>query len=208
MKKTIFILMAAAMFSMFTACNSCTQEKKSNEVSVENLVPENTISTDRQQMFLNYGGDYRWYETTARFENFFDAEATREIAEVVNVFQAVVSRDEKSFDTYVVQFKHTLDGSIEGVVHDFWIGDSPLNEEKIVLTFEQALERLYQANIVKPHSRYCVLRKEVGPKDANPQYIFGNIHEQVYVDAVTGAVSSENPVFAGLNLGTPLGEWP
>ena len=53
-----------------------------------------------------------------------------------------------------------------------------------------------------------VLRKQVGPVDANPQWIFGNLHSQIYVDAVTGAVSKDNPAFDGLNLGTPLGEWP
>ena len=39
-----------------------------------------------------------------------------------------------------------------------------------------------ETNIVKPHSQKVVLRRELGPIDANPQYIFGNTHEHVYVD--------------------------
>jgi hypothetical protein len=85
--------------------------------------------------------------------------------------------------------------------------DSPLDKEPVKVTFAEALEKLNQVNFPKPHSRYCVLRKEVGPKDANVQYIFGNSHAQLYVDAVTGEVTDHNPVFGG-DLGKPLGEWP
>ena len=82
-----------------------------------------------------------------------------------------------------------------------------MDKEPIKITFAEALEKLNQVNFPKPHSRYCVLRKEVGPKDANVQYIFGNSKAQLYVDAVTGEVTDLNPVFGG-DLGKPLGEWP
>ena len=86
--------------------------------------------------------------------------------------------------------------------------DFPLNDEAIVLTFTEALDRVLAANYPKPHSKYVVLRKEIGPKAANPQYIFGNLKSQLYVDATTGAVSDSNPVFAVKGFTIPLGEWP
>ena len=52
-----------------------------------------------------------------------------------------------------------------------------------------------EANIVKPHSKVCVLRKAVGPKEANVQYIFGNEDGAVFVDAVTGDVTDVDPFF-------------
>lgn len=83
-----------------------------------------------------------------------------------------------------------------------------MNDELIKLTYKDAFDRVMATNCPKPHSQHVVLRKELGPKVANPQYIFGNSSAQLYVDAVTGEVRDTNPVFEGLNLGTPLGEWP
>lgn len=52
------------------------------------------------------------------------------------------------------------------------------------------------SNFPKPHSRNCVLRREIGPiPDVNPQYIFGNTKSQLYVDAVTGSVTNHTPAF-------------
>lgn len=70
-----------------------------------------------------------------------------------------------------------------------------MNEEVINISYKEAYEKMMEANYPKPHSKHCVLRKEVGPYDCNPQYIFGNIEAQIYVDAVTGAVSDQSPAF-------------
>lgn len=211
MKKLIVLL---GILACFVSCK-CTNEapkENLNEPAVE--LPdslgyvERTIVLDRQAMFAKgVDDDYRWYETNIRLVNFLDDEYDG-IEEVVNVFQTVESRDEHSFDTVVYKFQHTADGTIEGFTHGFWVEDYPLNNEQIIVTFTQALEKVNEVNLPKPHSRYVVLRKEVGPVDANPQWIFGNSRAQLYVDAVTGEVSEENPAFKGLNLGTPLGEWP
>ena len=103
---------------------------------------------------------------------------------------------------------HTLDTSNIEVKEGFWVEDYPLNNEAVCISFEEAFTKLMEANCPKPHSRHCVLRKEIGPVDANPQYIFGNSRAQIYVDATTGEVSTINPAFPDANLNGPLGEWP
>ena len=212
MKKVIAFIMtivlAFAMISCTCSSNSNVVVGDSDVAVVDSMYVEHTVALDRQSMFTKgVDNDYRWYETDIRLVNFLDEEYAG-IDEVVNVFQTVESRDSKSFDTVVYKFKHTDEGTVEGSTRGFWIEDYPLNEEQIKVTFVQALEKVNEVNLPKPHSRYAVLRKQVGPVDANPQWIFGNVRAQIYVDAVTGEVSEENPAFKGLNLGTPLGEWP
>ena len=179
------------------ACSSCS----SNTVSGEPATVENLVSLDRQDMFLNYGENYKWYETSVVLKNYLDEENDGEISGVSNIFQVLTDGD-KGTDVHVVMFTHVGETKDVQVVHSFWVEDFPLNDEEIVLTFTEAYDRLMQANVVKPHSRQVVLRKEIGPKAANPQWIFGNTQSHVYVDAVTGDVRTENPVFEGLNLAT------
>lgn len=212
MKKVIAFIMtivlAFAMISCTCSSNSTVVVGDSDVAVVDSMYVEHTVSLDRQSMFAKgVDNDYRWFETNIRLVNFLDEEYEG-IDEVVNVFQTVESRDAQSFDTVVYKFKHTAEGVVEGFTHGFWIEDLPLNEEQINLTFVQALEKVNEVNLPKPHSRYAVLRKPIGPKACNAQWVFGNLHSQIWVDAVTGAVATSNPAFDGLNLGTPLGEWP
>lgn len=212
MKKIFSFIMALIVAFAMISCQ-CTNGNQAvvgtpDVEVVDSMFVEHTVALDRQAMFAKgVDNDYRWYETNIRLVNFLDEEYAG-IDEVVNVFQTVESRDEHSFDTVVYKFQHTAEGTVEGSTHGFWIEDEPLNDEQITVTFVQALEKVNEVNLPKPHSRYAVLRKQVGPVDANPQWIFGNVRAQLYVDAVTGEVSTENPAFKGLNLGTPLGEWP
>jgi len=212
MKKIFGFLMALIVAVSVISCqctntNNVTLDEPATE-QVDSFYVEHTVALDRQSMFAKgVDNDYRWFETNIRLVNFLDEEYAG-IDEVVNVFQTVENRDTQSFDTVVYKFQHTADGVVEGSTHGFWIEDFPLNDEQITVTFVQALERVNEVNLPKPHSRYVVLRKQVGPVDCNPQWIFGNSRAQIYVDAVTGAVTKDNPAFGGLSLGTPLGEWP
>ena len=209
MKKFLVFLVGLMLMIGVSSC-TCTQQKGSNfGSSVTELVVENTVSTDRQDVYLNHGKEYRWYETGVQLKNWLDEENDGAIDLVVNVFQVIEQYDSTSFDTFVYKYQHFSDGSVnkEGI-HGFWIEDYPLNDEVIKVSFKEAFEKIQEVNYPKPHTRQVVLRKQVGPVDANPQWIFGNLHSQLYVDAVTGEVSPTNPAFKGLNLGTPLGEWP
>lgn len=211
---SLTMMFAFSLVFGFTSCKSCSGEnpKKENNVA-EVLKPavldvENVISTDRETMFLIAGDNVRWYETTIVLSEPLSApNCTNDVKEVVNTFQKIIKKG-NGYDTMVYQLKHSKDGTYEiDSVHGWWAEDYPLNNEPIKIDFNDAFNQLMKANIVKPQSRYCVLRKEVGPKDCNPQYIFGNIKSQVYVDAVTGDVKGENPAFES-GFEKPLGEWP
>ena len=201
MKKLIFIL-----FTMLFFCLGC--EKQQKVTFTQPLVVENTISTDRQDVYLNHGENYRWFETGVQLVNFLDEENDGTIDMIVNVFQVIEEYDSTSFDTFVYKYQHTLEGTITDSIHGFWIEDSPLNDEVIKVSFKEAFEKIQEVNYPKPHTRQVVLRKQVGPVDANPQWIFGNLHSQIYVDAVTGEVTDENPSFKAHGFKMPLGEWP
>ena len=193
MRKVFIILMSVIVAMMGITSCKCTHDEPVTEKA--EIVVENIISMDREYMFLNYGGDYRWFETCIVLENYLDADTTNTVHGISNVFQ-VVKEEEKSADVTVISIAHVADTSAVDVrEHAFWVGDVVLNKEAIKLTFKDAFNRLMETNIPKPHSRYCVLREEVGAKEINPQYIFGNDQYQVYVDAVTGNVTDVNPAF-------------
>lgn len=206
----IILLSCVAVLLVIQGC-SCTKEKESGKVELSGGNPElnveHSIALDRQFMFLNYSEDYRWFETNVVLKDFMDEECDGTILSIRNVFQYVIDYG-KSADVYVVLSSHTLEGSSVERINDFWIEDWPLNEDAINIKFKEAFEKLMEANCPKPHSRQVTLRKMVGPVAANPQWIFGNMREQVYVDAVTGEVSVNNPSFPDAYVGLPLGEWP
>jgi hypothetical protein len=214
MKKFLVFLMSIMLMIGVSSCNSCTKGQAEpvdqTDTTVVVAVPtvEEIISLDKQAMFLNHAENYRWFETGVQLKNFLDEENDGAFDLVVNVFQVVEKYDSTSFDTFVYKYQHVGEDVFEEAVHGFWVEDYPLNEEAIKVTFAEAFQKVQEVNLPKPHTRQVVLRKQVGPVEANPQWIFGNLHSQIYVDAVTGAVSKDNPAFAGLNLGTPLGEWP
>lgn len=199
MKKSIFALALVAMIGA-ALCSSCKCVGPKPEASLE-IVPmvelslENTVTADREYMFVHYGSSYRWYESCILLDEYMDAEeCTGSIAGISNVFQSIEG-EAPSFDTHVILFSYTREAHNMEVKHAFWVEDSPLNEEVINISYKEAYEKMMEANYPKPHSKHCVLRKEVGPYDCNAQYIFGNIEAQIYVDAVTGAVSDQSPAF-------------
>jgi len=205
----IILLACAAVLIVIQAC-SCEKEKSEKAwlcSSNPELNVEHSIAMDRQFMYANYADDYRWFETNIVLKDFMDEECDGTIVSIRNVFQYVIERG-KGADVYVVLSSHTLEGSTIERIHDFWIEDWPMNDDDISISFKEAYERLMEANCPKPHSRQVTLRKMVGPVEANPQWIFGNMREQVFVDAVTGNVSVNNPSFPDAYVGLPLGEWP
>ena len=212
MKKFIFTLLLVCSLGFIVGCTSCKKEPAVNDLKVAELTVENTIAVDREYMFLNYGADYRWYEAQVLLNNFLDEENDGSIAEITNVFQAIVhsSEDGQSFDTQVIMITHNAEGTDVVVKDGFWIEDYSLTEEVIAVTYAEAYEKVLEANYPKPHSRHCVLRSEIGPKSANDSALVEkareNLKYQLYVDAVTGAVTDKSPAFDG--FGKPLGEWP
>ena len=189
--RKFFVVLASILIAFAVSSCKCTREE---DPVIE--FPEASIMADRAKMDEEVS-TYKWFETRVEYDNFFDADTTLTISKVESLFQVAVE-DPLGIKTFVYDFIHepgvendTIPEPIEGFILD----DKPLNDEQIVLTFSEALERLYEANLPKPHSAKVVLRKALGPKVANAQYIFGNTEEQVFVDAVTGDVTDKNPVY-------------
>lgn len=211
-----------ALFSLvlgLSSCNGCGKatepEKQTDSVevavdSVAALNVENAISLDRQAMYMKSGGDYRWFETEILLPEFMDAEgATSDPVMIVNVFQKVIERG-NGYDTFVYKFQHFNDGTVlTDSVQGFWIENYPLEDKEIKLTYAEAWDKMQQVNFPAPHSKHVTLRNPIGPVATNTQWIFGNIKEQIWVDAVTGECKNSNPAFPeekGFKM--PLGEWP
>ena len=138
-----------------------------------------------------------WWESEMTMSKFYtDPEAAdNKVEKVVNVFTVYGNNT-----ATVLMIYHT--GDLRVVAEHkkaAWIEDLDLytRSEELVKTFDEAYELMLASDYNKPHSRQCALRAAVGPHGATtpPQYIFGNMHTQLYVDAKTGTVLNYNPVF-------------
>ena len=199
MKK--FLIIVASLLVMI-GINSCQCSNKNVEPvlndaveTVDSLYVEHVTALDKQAMFTNHGANYKWFETGVVLNNWLDTENDGSIEMVVNIFQVIEDYGDNSFDTFVFKLQHVDGETFEDSVHGFWVEDMPLNDEEIKVSFAKAFELVNQVNLPKPHTRQVVLRKQVGPLDANAQWIFGNQTSQIYVDAVTGEVRDYNPAF-------------
>ena len=159
-------------------------------------VVEQVVQSDRQWMSNQFGNDYIYYETQIVLNEWLDDEnCTGTVASILNVFQIVEGGD-TAFSPHVYLFKHTDSTFNVKVVDDAWMEDQDMAKDAITITYRQAYKKLMKANCIKPHTKNCVLRKMVGPYDCNPQYIFGDAFDEcVFVDAVNGRVSANNPAF-------------
>ena len=198
---------------LFASCGNNTKKEESKLTlgdSVAVLDVEHTIATDRQSMYMKFGENYRWYETDILLPEFLDSEdVTSNPVMVVNIFQSIVEEG-NGFDTWVWKYQHLADGTVlTDSINGFWIENVELNNEVIKLKYTEAFDRMMQTNFEKPHSKHVTLRNPIGPVSVNTQWIFGNIHQQIWIDAVTGDAKNSNPAFPeekGFKM--PLGEWP
>ena len=199
-------------FMSCTGCNSSKEDIKLQDSVVATAVldVEHSIALDRQTMYVNYKDNYRWYETEILLPYFLDSDSATSAPEmIVNVLQSIVEEGNGA-DVWVHKFQHFKDGTIaHDSIQGFWIENYALNDEVIKLKYTEAWDRMMAANYPKPHSRYVTLRNPIGPVAINTQWIFGNVREQIWVDAVTGNTKNSNPAFPeekGFKM--PLGEWP
>lgn len=221
MKKFLGFLMVMCMTLMIASCNGCSQPQDNQGVdsalidtihidSTAAIDVDHAIALDRQAMYMKFKDNYRWYETCIRLPYFLDSDSLTSAPEIlVNIFQSIEEFDNGA-DTYVWKFQHFPDGTVNiDSIHGFWIEDCALNDDSIKINYNAAFERMLQVNLPKPHSKNVILRNPVGPAAVNAQWVFGNISEQIWIDAVTGEAKSSNPAFPeekGFKM--PLGEWP
>jgi hypothetical protein len=219
MKKYLVMTVLALVSLLVTSCNQCSgtstpktdvgDNKDASGVLVK-LDVDHLISTDRQSMYMNYKDNYRWYETEILLPEFMDSDnATSDPEMVVNILQSIVEEGNGA-DVWVHKFQHFKDGTFaHDSIQGFWIENYALNDEVIKLNYTKAWDRMMATNLPKPHSRHVTLRNPIGPVAVNTQWIFGNISEQIWIDAVTGEAKNSNPAFPkekGFKM--PLGEWP
>ncbi len=204
MKKFLGIVMTAVCM-LFASCNSCSKK-------AEPIMPDNAAEMvkgvdvdyftglDTQWMATHYPNDeWRWLECCIDMKNFIDEADTCEVVAVANIFSVmeVIDSTTGAFKSTVILRAHTMDTTVMEIKEGLWVGDDPLNNYiPMRVDFPHAWVSMMEANCVKPHSRHCVLRKEVGPIcGVEPIYIFGNKDAQVYVMSNTGDVTTHNPVF-------------
>lgn len=242
MKKiSMFIMSLVLCLSMvFTSCNSCSNNNKLNEAeeltyAVTGLDVNYINVSDIDWMGMQYADkDWRWLECCIDMEDFIDEADTCNIVAVANIFEYIdiVDTVTGSWRPIVILRAHVGDTTVTEIREGLWVGDDPMNDyNPMEVDFAHAWNRMMEANCVKPHSKHCVLRKEVGPVGGlAPIYIFGNETAQVYVMSNNGEVTTTNPVFPNKNfenivtdtceyegtiygtnntrIGCPLGEWP
>ena len=193
MKNSIYLLLIALML---IGCGKKERIFSSNQELVE---VENIIKTDNEQMKKGFDADeFKYYESYAIFDKFFDSDSSNWISEMCVVFK-VLDNEKKvgSKDTRVMIFAHRPGVTFVDKKAGIFVENYNLKLDSIKVTFIQAYEKLMFSKLKKPRSKFCSLRCQYGDVKANPQYVFGNASEQIYVDAITGEVKNENPVFPG-----------
>lgn len=107
-------------------------------------------------------------------------------------------------------------------INDVWIENADMSDQPIKISAEQALSRLKEYNAAikreqngagsssaereqgraKPNGilpkdcNFLTLRYPVGPKDCNVQWVFGDVYDVLFIDAVTGEIRDYNPAFS------------
>lgn len=242
MKKfSIFIMSLVLCLSMaFTSCNSCSNNNKLNEAeeltyAVTGLDVNYINVSDIDWMGMHYPDvEWNWFECCIDMEDFINEADTCNVIAVANIFSFIQILDTVtgSYQPTVILRAHVGDTTVTEIREGLWVGDDPMNDyNPMEVDFAHAWNYMMMTNCVKPHSKHCVLRKEVGPVGGvDPIYIFGNQSAQVYVMSNTGEVTTTNPVFPHKNfennvadtceyegtiygpnnmrIGCPLGEWP
>lgn len=81
--------------------------------------------------------------------------------------------------------------------NDVWIEDTDMSEQPVRLSAEEALQKLKEYNGILPKgSNFITLRLAVGPKYCNPQWVFGDVYDVLFIDAVTGEIRDYDPAFS------------
>lgn len=188
MKRILSVLMIALMAISLTSCDWL----RKGEQTKEHTSVESYIDSDMKYISENYGGLCIWYETEVIYNNFLDEENDGSIESVKSVFQHAKVVDSGTYRK-IVTITHIGELMNVETVDGWYNGCYDMRGKKLPVTFKDAYDAIMAVNFPKPHTRCCVLKDQVGPVVANPQYIYGV--GLLFVDAVSGEVSEINPVF-------------
>jgi hypothetical protein len=185
MKKFKILLSALALLLCFASCSSCNSDKQEEE-EVTSLEFNALIQEDVNYAIDNFNEPV-FYEAQIKFDKPITSEEYPNVIEVLTVIQDI----DTTGQYWCYLFQHTLEGCVIDSVNSPWLEDCVINLDSVKLTLEEALDRLYGANIVLPESSVAVLRRPLGPQlFIYPFYIFGQMDTGfVEVNAGTGEVN-------------------
>jgi len=221
MKKIVFLsLMMAIVTSMLVGCSSCDSKnpKQEKEVVVggdyDGVVPEFTAGVShiaaqhRQTMYrLCDGQQYEWRNLKVVFSDTINAKSIDDL-KVVDVTSVFFYWNSEGPHVQYISSDVKKGTIIPNPIIDVWIEDDGLDDVEIKLWPEDVLERLKEWNGVIPSAKCMILRRPIGPRDCNAQWVLGDIDDPIFVDAVTGYITTWCPAFPIPNANGPLGEWP
>lgn len=202
MKKMFVSFLAGIAMSVFSSGCIHYETTTAKVVSFDDCMRK-----DNDWMSQRYGNDYRWYGCGMLLKDYLDEECDGTLVDLTNVFM-VRSDPGKSFDTNIIMLHHDSRGMGVYELKSRWVEEDVfMKKDQINVIFK---ESFIKAKSVRPalHTKHVVLRKQLGPNNANPQYIYGNNHGLLFVDATTGYVAHDSPAFEGTGFVTWLGEWP
>lgn len=200
------LLLMAVMSLAISSCMGCKGEIPENAAQdayhdYDGVMQDFTAGVSqiqalhRQMMFTQVaqGKKYEWRNSKVTFDDVVkdDNIDILHVTDVTDVFQYMDG-------DFLVQkiSSNVISGTIvPWPIHDLWIEDSDMSDLQIKLSAEDALQRLKEWNGVIPPVNFMSLRRPVGPKACNAQWVIGDVYEVIFIDAVTGDVSDTNPAF-------------
>lgn len=170
---------------------SCGKGKTTADQTVKQLTfDEMRVAADSVAKAA-YGKCVTLYEVEGVLTRDSDGTLTEMIVpEVSRVVYCYQENDTTMLGTVIVSFDKTCAPTVTKI-DEPWLEDVKIEGSVKMLTFKDALDKLYQADIVKPTSNFCTLRQALLPTVTEPQYIFGNAKGWVTVGAVSGKVQWE-----------------
>lgn len=218
MKKSIILSLLLAIVSiMATGCTSCQSENTKQETvyhDYDGVVQDFTAGVShiqalhRQKMyniiqFLKEQGheialnNYQWRNSLVILNDTVTAENIDDL-HIVSIRDVFYYWSNKFGPQVQYITDHVVYGTqIPYPISDVWIEDRDMSNAPIKLSAEEALTRLKEWNGILPKDcNFIILRLPVGPKDCNPQWVFGDIGDVLFIDAVTGEIRTWNPAFS------------
>ena len=210
MRKTIFLSILLAIVGMIgmSSCNGCSKSEQTVVDPVahhdyDGVVQDFTAGTDhiqalhRQTMFSLIGGkEFQWRNSRVILNDTLTADDLDDL-HVVAVNDVFFYWDDQKGPMVQYINSHVKYGvQIPFPINDVWIEDADMSDKEIKLSAEDALLRLKEWNGVLPQGCNAItLRYPVGPKDCNAQWVFGDVYDVLFIDAVTGEVTDYDPAF-------------